>query len=384
MEQQPFPRVLIAHDYVTQRGGAERVVLSLLKAFPGSELITSVYNPATTFPEFEHYRVRTLWMDRVPWFRQDPRRALPFLGRAFAAARTPDVDVVVCSTSGFAHGLRTSAAKVVYCHTPPRWLHVGDDYLAEVPAFAKPLLQAVKPMLRRRDDEAAASATTYVANSSIVKRRILDAYGIQAQTLFPPVLIDTEADRTPVSSINPGYFLVVSRQRGYKQVASICEAVEALPGERLVVVGGLPARESGDWCDRIQGVSGITDAQLRWLYANAAGLIALSREDFGLTPIEAYSYGTPAILLRSGGYLDSSVEGRTCLFVDQTGLEPVMEAITRFRQTVFDEEAIKVHASAFNETAFHASIRSIVMESSLRHRGASAALRAFDPQFSSP
>jgi len=44
--------VVIAHDYVTQRGGAERTVLGLLEAFPGARLVTSLFAPDRTFPEF--------------------------------------------------------------------------------------------------------------------------------------------------------------------------------------------------------------------------------------------------------------------------------------------------------------------------------------------
>ena len=46
------PRVAIAHDYLTQRGGAERVVLSLTRAFPDAEVYTSFYAAEDTYPEF--------------------------------------------------------------------------------------------------------------------------------------------------------------------------------------------------------------------------------------------------------------------------------------------------------------------------------------------
>ena len=52
-----------------------------------------------------------------------------------------------------------------------------------------------------------------------------------------------------------------------------------------------------------------SDAELRWLYANASALVSASYEDFGLTPIEAAAFGTPAALLRWGGFLDSLDEG---------------------------------------------------------------------------
>ena len=46
--------VAIVHDYLTQRGGAERVVLSMLKAFPQSPLYTSLYEPDLTEANFAH------------------------------------------------------------------------------------------------------------------------------------------------------------------------------------------------------------------------------------------------------------------------------------------------------------------------------------------
>ncbi len=50
--------VALAHDYLTQRGGAERVVLSMLAAFPAAPVHTSLYAPERTFPEFSTEDVR--------------------------------------------------------------------------------------------------------------------------------------------------------------------------------------------------------------------------------------------------------------------------------------------------------------------------------------
>src|ERR1700719_611802 len=58
-------RVVIAHDYLTQRGGAERVVLAMARAFPGSPIVTSLYEPDLTFPDFSAYEVRTSRLQHV-------------------------------------------------------------------------------------------------------------------------------------------------------------------------------------------------------------------------------------------------------------------------------------------------------------------------------
>src|SRR5437868_3905298 len=122
-------RVAIVHDYLTQRGGAERVVLSMLKAFPKALVYTSLYDPNSTFQEFRNIEVRTLPIDRIGTLRRNHRLALPLLAPAFSQLKV-DADVVICSSSGWAHGVKTDARKVVYCYTPARWLYQPDRYLA--------------------------------------------------------------------------------------------------------------------------------------------------------------------------------------------------------------------------------------------------------------
>ena len=95
----------LVHDYLTQRGGAERVVLSLAEAFPGAPVYTSLTTRPGTFPEFADLDVRTLPLDRVALLRRHHRLALPLLAPAFSSLRV-DAEVTVCSSSGWAHGAR--------------------------------------------------------------------------------------------------------------------------------------------------------------------------------------------------------------------------------------------------------------------------------------
>ena len=69
--------VALVHDYLTQRGGAERVVLSLSEAFPDAPIHTALYDPDGTFPEFAGLDVRTLPIDRIGILRRQHRLALP-------------------------------------------------------------------------------------------------------------------------------------------------------------------------------------------------------------------------------------------------------------------------------------------------------------------
>src|SRR5207248_973757 len=96
-------KVALVHDYLTQRGGAERVVLAMLRAFPDAPVYTSLYDPAQTFAEFRDADVRPLALNRIAPLRRAHRVALPLLAPAFSRLRV-DADVAICSSSGWAHG----------------------------------------------------------------------------------------------------------------------------------------------------------------------------------------------------------------------------------------------------------------------------------------
>ena len=78
-------RVAIVHDYLNQRGGAEKVVLELSNIWPQAPIYTSLYRPNSTFEEFRGRDIRTSFLDRIPVDRptgppRRPPRARPRSG----------------------------------------------------------------------------------------------------------------------------------------------------------------------------------------------------------------------------------------------------------------------------------------------------------------
>jgi hypothetical protein len=143
-------RVALAHDYLNQRGGAERVALELARMWPDAPLYTSLYRPESTFPEFREVDVRTSFLDRLP-VDAGFRNLLPLYPSAFAALGPVDADVLITSSSGWAHGLRVRSPgrHVVYCHNPARWLY-GEQYLGASSAQQK-AIAPLRAWLRRWD-----------------------------------------------------------------------------------------------------------------------------------------------------------------------------------------------------------------------------------------
>lgn len=350
--------VVLAADYLTQRGGAERVVLAMTRAFPASRIVTAAYHPDQTYPEFATRSIETLWPDRVGPLRRDPRLAMPVLASAWSG-RQVEAEVVLASSSGWAHGVRTDGRKVVYCHNPARWLYQPEDYFGGAGAAmraARPLVAAAAPALRRWDRRAARSADVYLANSTSVRDRIWRVYGIEARLLHPPVMLRPDDELDPVPGLEPGFLLTVSRARGYKNTALVVQAARQVPGARLVVVGHLEPEDQGP---DVLSLSGISDARLRWLYANASALVAASHEDFGLTPVEANTFGTPVVALRAGGYLDSITEGVNGIFFDHEDAGEAARAIEELDRWQLDRAAVMAHAERFGLDSFVRTLQDI-------------------------
>jgi glycosyltransferase involved in cell wall biosynthesis len=361
--------VAIAHDYLTQRGGAERVVLTMAKAFPDAPIYTTLYDPDETFDEFAALDVRTSGLNRIGMLRHNHRAALPFLPSAVKHLDI-DADVVLVSSSGWAHGVSCAGAKIVYCYTPARWLYQTHRYLGDHPNRSSELaLRLLGPWLRRWDLRAARTADVYVATSSVVQDRIHSAYGLPS-VVIPAPRPDTDTEQPePMAAIDDWldghpYELCVSRLLPYKNVDQIVAAYTDEPDRRLIVVGSGPQKQAlRELAGRnIYFCQHITDGELAWLYRGATALVAMSYEDFGLTPLEAAAFGKPSVLLRWGGFVETMVEGVTTVFVDAPEATEIRAGLAALDAQSWDAKRIIAHAAKYREDVFISSIRKLVAE----------------------
>jgi len=355
--------VALVHDYLTQRGGAERVVLSLARTYPTAPIHTSFYDPDGTFPDFSGLDIHTLPINRIGALRTRHRLALPLLAPAFSRL-TVDAEVTICSSSGWAHGARVTGRKVVYCHTPARWLYQTQRYLDGSSRASKAVVSVLAPHLRAWDRRAAASAHRYLVNSTAVRQRVSELYGIDAEVVPPPVEADPDGPVTGVDGLDPGFFLCVSRLLPYKNVDVVTEAFRRLPDQRLVVVGSGPMGSAirASAPPNVTVLGRVDDPSLRWLYRSCAGLVAASHEDFGLTPVEAASFGKPTAALRWGGFLDTMVDGTTGVFIDRPEPSLIAEAIEELSGTRWNEDVLRSHAERFSVARFARRIGEVVAE----------------------
>jgi glycosyltransferase involved in cell wall biosynthesis len=340
-------RLAIVHDYFTQAGGAERVVEQLARLFPDAPVYTSVVDPDRLPVSLRGRDVRTSFLQ--PLARHAPLAALaPLLPAAFGQLDLREFDVVLSSSSGFAHHVRTrpDAVHVCYCHTPPRFLWDPGEYHRGRPVQRR-VLGPGRAALRLLDRAAAGRVGGYLAVSDHIARRIHAVYGRPAPVVHPPV--DTTGFRP--SPARSGRFLVVSRVRGYKRIelAVLAANRTRLP---LDVIG------DGPGIDALRALAGPTvrilgrrpDDDVRDALATCAGVIVPSAQDFGLVLVEAQASGRPPIAFAAGGALEVVRDGSTgFLFDDQTP-----EALARAMHRALDEPLdadVLVGAAARYDTA---------------------------------
>ncbi len=202
------------------------------------------------------------------------------------------------------------------------------------------------------------------AISRIVQARIRSSWGLDSTVVYPPHGADVQGVQEPVPGIEPGFLLCVARLLPYKHVDAILAAMEILTQDRLVVVGEGPLRQGFEATAPRNSVflPGASDAQLRWLYANARFLVSAATDDFGLAPVEAMAFGTPAVVIRKGGYVETIVEGETGTFFDHAEARDIATAVRLADAETWSAGPLHAHADRFSEAAFSTSLAQFVAD----------------------
>lgn len=340
-------RVALAHDYINQFGGAERVVLEMARMWPQAPIYTSLYRPASSYEEFGRREIRTSFLDRAP-VDSSFRALTPLYPLAFRSFTPVQADVLISSSSGWAHGIRVEpgTTHVVYCHSPARWLYSTSAYIASPTkrAAAAPLLSA----LRRWDQRAATRADGYIANSNAIRDSIKDVYGLDAEVVYPPV--DTRRF-TPTA---PGErLLVVSRLLAYKRVdLAVKAATRAHLPLDVIGDGPLAAELRSIAGPSVRFLGRLPDDEVTGFMQQCRAVILPGREDFGIVPVEAAAAGKPTVAFGLGGALETIKDGATGVLFPEATVESLTSGLERLKSLDSDPADLAAHAEGFSLDTF--------------------------------
>lgn len=344
-------KVALVHDYLLVLRGAERAFHAIAECWPGAPISTLLYDEAATEGRFADHPVKPSPLQRLPVRQGSFRSLLPLFPAAAARLDVDGAELVVSSSSAFAHGVTPTAGAVhvCYCYTPFRYAwHERDRALAE---FPPPLRRAGGHMLaaiRRWDVRASRGVSHYIAISRLAQERIWNCYGREASIVHPPVDIGRFERAEPED-----WFLVVGEVVRHKNVEVALEAA-ARTGSPLKVVGAGPELPQlrRRYAGRAEFLGRVSDGELARLYPRARAVVQPSVEEFGIVAVEAQAAGRPVLAASGGGALETVVEGRTGLFTRPGDVDQLAEAMSDVDAYAFDPDTIQAQASRFSRHEF--------------------------------
>lgn len=370
-------KVALVHDFLVNYGGAETVLELFLRMFPRADIYTFVYDKKKMKGRFEGSRIFTSGFSALPFASKLYTKALKFMPDAFESFDFSSYDLVISSSSCCAKGVITppGVPHIAYVHSPMRYAwDLYFDYKAKSSAVTRFFMDLWMPSLRLWDYVSSQRIDTIVANSAYIARRIYKYWRREAVVIHPP--LNEKRFYADMNVAREDFYVTFSRLVPYKKVDLAIKAIKGT-GRKLYVIGDGSERKkleemaSGD--KNIIFTGRADDEEVRSLLQRARALIFPPEEDFGITPLEAESAGSPVIAFARGGSRETVVDGKTGLFFEEQTAECLKKAIERFEKMdeskAFNHGAIINHAKTFSEEKFIAQFSETVEKTVSSVRG---------------
>ncbi|MCL2197384.1 MAG: glycosyltransferase [Defluviitaleaceae bacterium] len=364
-------KLAIAHDWLTNIGGAEIAISIVADIYENAPIYTSVYDPDNLGDLLKGRDIRTSFIQKFKKAKKNHQKYLPFMPTAWEQFNFNEFDVVFSSSTSCAKGLITSpnTMHICYCNTPMRYAwEFYYEYMEEwnLSWLKKKLLPYVMHYIRMWDAISANRVDYFIANSKNVAKRINKHYRREAEVIYAPVQ-SKFYDNT--SDIDEEYFLIVSRLVPYKKVDLAVEAFNEL-GLPLVVIGGGPQLDYIKKIakDNVKVMGRQPDEVVMEHYAKCRAFIFPGEEDLGLTPLEVQASGRPVIAFGKGGATETVLDQQTGLFFKEQTVAELKNSVKQFMKMSFDKSVLIKHSEAFSETMFKEKIKNFVDEKYEEHK----------------
>lgn len=357
-------KVALVHDFLSQDGGAERVLKAFHELWPEAPIFV-LFHDKERYAELSEADVRESFIRFLPFGRKHYKWYLPWMPLATERYNLHDFDVVISSSSAFAKGVltRPDTLHISYCHTPTRYLWTDTHEYVEDLRYNW-LIKAVLPKLIHRlrlwDKMSVDRVDHFIANSQTVRHRIQKYYRRESSVIYPPV--DTHL--YSVSGDIQDYFVSGGRLVPYKRFDLLVQVFNRLKIP-LKIFG------AGSELDRLRYVAKsnieflgkISDDEKIKLLRHARAFVHPQVEDLGITPIESMAAGRPVIAYGVGGATETVIPGITGVFFKEQTWESLLDIILNFNYAAWDSEKIHNWAHRFGVENFKRRARQFVEHS---------------------
>jgi glycosyltransferase involved in cell wall biosynthesis len=347
--------VALVHDFLLDVRGAERVFLVMCDIWPEADVFTAVYDEEGTEGRFAHRNVQASFLQRLRPNSGNFRALLPLYPAAIESLELSSYDIVVSSSSAWAHAVIVDqpTVHISYCHNPFRYAWNDRDQTLQAcrTPVSRAALRAIFRRWRQWDWIAAQRVTSYLTNSKTTQARIRSYFGRESKVVYPPV----ETSRFGPAEVGDHY-LILSELMRHKHLEMAIRAFNRLR-RPLVVVGDGPDHR------RLRRIAGpsvsftgrVSDADAARLLATSRALVMTGVEEFGIVAVEAQAAGRPVISVRGGGALETVEEGVTGTFWEG-GADELAAAVAGFDDRAVDPAACVANAKRFDEAVFREAL----------------------------
>lgn len=361
-------KVAIVSDVMMSLGGAEMVVMELLKIFPKADFYTLFICPKARKKIEDAYpkvRIKTsvfqwlIWGDIISKYISIIKI---FSWIYWEFLNLNDYDLIISSSHSYMakNVKKKSGVKhLSYVHTPPRYLY--DEFseivwIKKIPG--KWLFWPIASLLKYVDKRGSIRPDVMIANSKNVADRIKKYYGREAQIIYPPVKVDFSK-----KNIKRGdYFVCLSRlvlQKGIDLAVKVCTE-NKIP---LIVIG------NGDELGNLKKMAGpgikfmekCDDNKKFEILSEARALIYTSKEeDFGIVPVEALKLGTPVIAYNSGGVRETVLHKKNGVLFENFNEDSLMKAIKLYKTLEINKNFCIESVKKYSAKNFERQIKDLI------------------------
>jgi glycosyltransferase involved in cell wall biosynthesis len=344
-------KVALVHDFLLDVRGAERVFLELCNMWPQADIYTAVYDECGTEGRFADRVVHTSFLQRLRPSARTFRALLPLYPAAIESFDLSDYDLVVSSSSAWAHAVLCDerSVHVSYCHNPFRyaWNDRDRTLARQRDPVSRAFLRGAFRRWRQWDWIAAQRTDRYVANSRTTQARIRAYFGRDSLVVYPPV---------NTARFSPGavgdHYAIISELMSHKQIDVAIGAFNTLRRPLIVIGDGPDARRLRRLAGPTVHFTGrATDAAVSQILQGARALIVTSTEEFGMASVEGQAAGRPVIAKRAGGSLETVLDGVTGCFWTG-GADQLASVVLQFDDGAVDPQACTRNAARFDAASF--------------------------------
>ncbi len=362
----------IVADWFITYAGSEKVVAEFLDVFPEAELYSVVdFLSSENKSHFKNKNITTTFIQNFPFARKKYQSYLPFMPLAIEQLDVSKHDVILSSSHAVAKGVLIGPDQlhISYIHSPIRYAwDLQHQYLRESnlhKGFKGLLAKWILHNIRIWDCRTSNGVDHFIANSKFIARRIKKVYGRNADVIYPPV----DVERFTLNENKEQYYFTASRLVPYKRIDLIVEAFSHMKDKKLVVIGDGPEMNKikAKATSNIEILGYQSNSVMVDYMRNARAFVFAAEEDFGITPVEAQSCGTPVIAYGKGGALETirpiGVEKATGVFFYNQDVKSIIDSVNFFEQ--HSDEIIlsdcRLNALKFSEQRFKEEIKEYVM-----------------------